>query len=213
MKSIIFDLDGVLVFTDKLHYQAWKQVANDLGVYFDEKINNRLRGVSRKESLEIILEKYEGTLSEDDKNIILDKKNTIYTNLLKNMRPEDVFDEVRVTLQKLHDSGYKLAVGSSSKNAVLILKQVDLYRYFDAISDGTNITNSKPNPEVFIKAAKFLEVEPNDCIVVEDAYVGIDAAKSAEMIGIGIGDASHYDKADFGIESFKQIEDVLNKIS
>lgn len=212
MKGIIFDLDGVLVFTDKLHYQAWKQVAKDLGVYFDEKINNRLRGVSRKESLEIILENYNGNLSDDDKNKLLEKKNSIYINLLRNMVPEDVCDEVRETLQKLHDSGYKLAVGSSSKNAVLILKQVDLYRYFDAISDGTNITKSKPNPEVFIKAAEFLEVEPCDCIVVEDAYVGIDAAISAGMLGIGIGDASHYEKADFRIKSFIQIEELLNDI-
>ena len=133
--SFIFDLDGVLVFTDKYHYAAWKEMADDLGVYFDEKINNRLRGVSRMESLEIILERYEGpALSKEEKEALAKKKNDIYRELLKKMSPKDVSEDVRYTLKELKKRGMHLAIGSSSKNAKLILDKVGLMDSFDAIS-------------------------------------------------------------------------------
>ena len=160
IKALIFDLDGVLVFTDHLHYLAWKEMADEIGVYFDERINERLRGVSRMASLDIILENYHGkTLGQKEKEKLAEKKNEIYKKLLETMRPEDVAKEVRDTLQILREKGYLLAIGSSSKNAKFILKKVGLQGAFDAISDGTNITRSKPDPEVFVKAAEFLEVE------------------------------------------------------
>ena len=209
MRAFIFDLDGVLVFTDKYHYLAWKQVADELGIYFDEIINNRLRGVSRMESLEIILERYEGSpLSRSDKEKVAEKKNEIYRKSLAEMTPNDVTEETRNTLIELKNRGYKLAIGSSSKNAKFILERVGLTQYFDAISDGTNITKSKPDPEVFLKAAKFLGEEASECVVVEDAYSGIDAAKSAGMEAIGIGDAYSYDRADYRISFFSELLEI-----
>jgi len=208
MKAFIFDLDGVIVFTDMYHYQAWKQMADAKGIYFDEEINNRLRGVSRMESLEIILERYEGpALSEEEKIHMAESKNDIYKELLKQMSPSDVTDEVRETLAELHNRGYKLAIGSSSKNAPFILEKVDLMDAFEAISDGNNIVNSKPDPEVFIKAAEFINVEPEACIVVEDAYAGIEAAKAAGMYAAAIGDATTDERADFVLNRFG---DLLN---
>lgn len=205
MKAFIFDLDGVLVFTDKYHYQAWKKMADNLGVYFDETINNRLRGVSRMESLEIVLEKYDGKLTDEEKLVLATQKNEDYRKLLEKMTPQDVSNEVRETLNELRQRGYKLAIGSSSKNARFILERVQLLDMFDAISDGNNITNSKPDPEVFLKAAEYLEEKPEECIVVEDAYAGVDAAKAGGMTAAAIGDAASYEKADYILQSFKDL--------
>jgi beta-phosphoglucomutase len=208
-KGFIFDLDGVIVFTDKFHYQAWKKMADGMGIYFDETINNRLRGVSRADSLEIILERYEGEpLSDEKKANLMEEKNNTYRELLATMTPADVSDQVRDTLKKLREAGCKLAIGSSSKNAKFILERVNLTDAFDAISDGTNITHSKPHPEVFEKAGEFLGLAPKDCVVVEDAYAGIDAAKAANMAAVGIGDASGYDKADYKIKEFRELLDI-----
>lgn len=205
MKAFIFDLDGVIVFTDKFHYQAWKKMADGMGIYFDEIINNRLRGVSRAESLEIILEKCDQKLTDEKKAELMEEKNNTYRELLKTMTPADVTDTVRDTLNRLREAGYKLAIGSSSKNAKFILERVGLTDAFDAISDGTNITHSKPDPEVFVKAGEFLGVEAAECVVVEDAYAGIDAAKAAGMKAIGIGDASGYERADYQIQTFEEL--------
>lgn len=210
MKSFIFDLDGVIVFTDNLHYKAWKQMADDMNIYFDEEINNRLRGVSRADSLEIILEKYNGVpLSQEKKNELMEKKNNTYRKLLETMTPDDVTDEVRNTLAELRKRGCKLAIGSSSKNARFILERVKLTDAFDEISDGNNITKSKPDPEVFVKAGEYLKDVLENCIVVEDAYAGIDAAKAAGMTAVGIGDASAYEKADYKIKSFHEILNII----
>lgn len=210
VKGLIFDLDGVIVFTDKFHYQAWKKMADQMGIYFDEEINNRLRGVSRMESLEIILERYEGTpLSAEDKQSMAEEKNNTYRELLKTMTPADVTGEVRDTLRELKQKGYKLAIGSSSKNARFILEKVELLEAFDAISDGNNITNSKPDPEVFIKASEYIGEKPEECIVVEDAYAGIDAAKAGGMLAAAIGDASSYDKADFVLNTFSDLLNIV----
>lgn len=209
LKAVIFDLDGVIVFTDKFHYQAWKKMADEIGVYFDEEINNRLRGVGRMESLDIILERYEGEpLSEEYKKILAAKKNDMYRELLYGMGPDDVTAEVRETLAELRNRGYKLSIGSSSKNAKLILRQVCLMDAFDAISDGTNISKSKPDPEVFIKAAEYLDVPCDNCLVVEDANAGIDAAKTGHMYAAGIGDAMNYSLTDYPLTSFKDLLDI-----
>jgi beta-phosphoglucomutase len=206
IKGFIFDLDGVIVFTDQYHYLAWKEMADELGVYFDEEINNRLRGVSRMDSLEIILENYHGKpLTPEEKAALATKKNEAYRKLLSTMTREDVSPEVRQTLQKLHEKGYKIALGSSSKNAKYILEKVELLDAFDAISDGTNITYSKPHPEVFLKAADYIDLDPRDCAVVEDATSGIDAAKAGSMVAVAIGDATSYDKADYCIERFDEL--------
>lgn len=204
-KAVIFDLDGVICFTDKYHYQAWKSVADELGIYFDETINNRLRGVSRMESFEIILEKYEGNMSEEDKIIWTDKKNDIYKRLLVNMSSNDLSDEVRDTLNVLRAKGLKLAIGSSSKNTKFILERLGLGDFFDAISDGTNITNSKPDPEVFIKASQFVEIAAEDCLVVEDAKAGLEAAIAGGMDCAALGDAVESGLGTYNMASFADL--------
>jgi beta-phosphoglucomutase len=202
-KAIIFDLDGVICHTDHYHYLAWKQLADKIGVYFDETINNRLRGVSRMESLEIILERLEDkTLLPDEKERLAEEKNTMYKELLLKMTTKDLSEEVKDTLSILRKKGLKLAIGSSSKNARLILTQIGLGDFFDAISDGNNITRSKPHPEVFVKAAEYLGIESCDCLVVEDAKAGIEAAEAAGMDSAAIGDACGYPLATYDLPTF-----------
>ncbi|MDF2943296.1 MAG: beta-phosphoglucomutase [Herbinix sp.] len=205
-KAIIFDLDGVICHTDHYHYLAWKQLADKLGVYFDETINNRLRGVSRMESLEIILERLDGrVLTKEEKVELAEEKNERYKELLKKMSPQDLSQEVKDTLDFLRTQGLKLAIGSSSKNARLILSQIGLENFFDAISDGNNITMSKPHPEVFLKAAEYLGIEPKDCMVVEDAKAGIEAATVVGMDSGAIGDACGYQLATYDLPKFSSI--------
>ena len=184
-------------------------MADEKGIYFDQEINNRLRGVSRMDSLEIILERYEGPLlSDEDKQKMAVEKNDIYKKLLEQMTPADVSDEVKETLDELHRRGYLLSIGSSSRNAKYILERTGIIDKFDAISDGTNIKKSKPDPEVFLKATEFLGLKPEECGVVEDAYAGIDAAVSGHMTAIAIGDAAGYDKADYKLSTFKDLLDI-----
>lgn len=209
IKGIIFDLDGVLVFTDRYHYEAWKQIADELGVPFDERVNDRLRGVSRMDSLEIILETYDGVLTQYEKEQLAARKNDSYRALLAQMTPQDVSDEVRNTLEELRARGYRLAIGSSSKNARFILEQTQLLDAFDAISDGTNITRSKPDPEVFVKAAGFLSLDPVQCLVIEDADAGIMAAKAGGMYAAGIGGAAEHPAADVSLHTFSELLRVL----
>ena len=206
MKAIIFDLDGVLCFTDKYHYQAWKALADELDIYFDEKINDRLRGVSRMASLEIILEKSDKQYTQEEKIQFTEKKNALYRQLLQNMRPEDVTEEVRQTLQELKRKGYRMAIGSSSKNTQFIIRQIDIASYFDAVADGNDITYSKPDPEVFLKAAAKLGIPPEECVVVEDADAGIKAAKAGNMLAFAIGgDAQYSDIKDVNLKDFADL--------
>ena len=207
-KAIIFDLDGVICFTDKFHYQAWKALADRLGIYFDEKINNRLRGVSRMASLDIILERATEEYTQEQKEAFAEEKNNTYRELLKIMSPADLTDEVRDTLNELRRRGYKLSIGSSSKNTKFILKQIGLDGFFDAIADGTDITRSKPDPEVFLKSAAKLGVTSDDCAVVEDAKAGIEAAKAGGMTALALfGDAKGCGLEDYDLKSFS---DLLN---
>ena len=210
IKAVIFDLDGVICSTDKYHYQAWKQLADELGVFFNKEINNRLKGVSRTESLDILLEKSEKKYSLEEKQELAKKKNDIYRNLLKNMDVNSVSSDVLKTLYILKRKGIKVAIGSSSKNTMYILERTGLDNCFDAIADGTQITKSKPDPEVFLLAAKKLNLEPNDCVVVEDAKTGIDAANAGRFVSIGINDAADYCETKYRI---KKVSDILNIIN
>lgn len=187
-KAIIFDLDGVICRTDQYHYLAWKQIADELGIPFDEKVNERLRGVSRMASFDIILERYDGVMDEEEKVRWTDKKNEIYKSMLTRMSHDDLLDGVADTLDELRGMGLKLAIGSSSRNTKFILGQLGLADFFDAVSDGTNITRSKPDPEVFLKAAEFLGMAPKDCLVVEDAEAGLQAATTGGMDSAAFGD-------------------------
>lgn len=207
-QAIIFDLDGVLCHTDHYHYLAWKKLADMLGVYFDESINDRLRGVSRMESLEIVLERCDRTVSPQEKQAYADKKNAFYRELLAQMSPRDLSAEVKQTLDALRARGIKLGVGSSSKNAGFILHQIGLEGYFDAVCDGNCISRSKPDPEVFVKAAAMLHTPPEHCLVVEDAQAGVQAAVAGGMDCAGIGDAKHCAQAAFGLETFADLLQV-----
>lgn len=204
-KGIIFDLDGVICHTDKYHYQAWKKLADKLGIYFDQEINNRLRGVSRMESFDIILEKYHGQMSQEDKVRYAAEKNDLYRELLINMTTDDLDPQVKETLDTLRSRGLLLAIGSSSKNAGFILERLGLDGYFDAVSDGNNISRSKPDPEVFLKAAEYLDLQPQDCLVVEDAQSGLEAAIAGNMDCAAIGDAVKCNKANYNLETFSDL--------
>lgn len=208
MKGFIFDLDGVIVSTDGLHYLAWKQMADKEGIYFDEKINNRLRGVSRMASLEIILEQAKREYSDEEKQILATQKNEIYKELLKSLTPDDRLPGVTEMLNELRARGYKLAIGSSSKNTPAILKYIGLEGFFDAVSDGNNITRSKPDPEVFIKGALFLGLQPSECYIVEDAKAGVDAGKAGGFATIALGDAYGCENADYSIKHFYEILNI-----
>ena len=209
-KAVIFDLDGVICFTDKYHYQAWKALADRLGIYFDEKINDRLRGVSRMASLEIILERSDKTYTEAEKEALATEKNDTYRELLKNMSPADLSDEVKNTLEELRRRGYKLGIGSSSKNTKTILGRIGLGDFFDAIADGTDITRSKPDPEVFLISARKLGMEPADCAVVEDAKAGIEAAKAGGMTALALfGDAKGCGLEDYDLAGFGDLLNIL----
>lgn len=209
IKAIIFDLDGVLVHTDHYHYKAWKEVADKNQLNFGEQMNHLLRGVSREESLNIILSKNNAHFSLDQKRVIIEEKNNIYKKLILQMKEEDVDSKVKETLLELKKVGFQLAIGSSSKNTKTILKQTNLISLFDAICDGTMIKKSKPDPEVFLKAAKLLHKEPFYCIVVEDAIAGIQAGKGAGMLTIAVGDASQNKVGDFNITDFTEIKTIL----
>lgn len=203
IRNLIFDLDGVICFTDRFHYQAWKALADRLGIYFDEEINQRLRGVSRMDSLNIILERSSRSWSENEKQAFATEKNAMYRDLLETMQPEDLAEEVSMTLQELRRRGYKLAIGSSSKNTKFILQRLGLGHFFDAVADGTDITRSKPDPEVFLCAAGKLGVAPESCAVVEDARAGILAAKVGGMTAWALhGDAEGCGMEDADLGTF-----------
>jgi beta-phosphoglucomutase len=207
--AIILDLDGVICHTDQFHYEAWKTIAKKLGIPFDQEMNNRLRGVSRMESFTIILENYDGVMSEEEKVKYAEEKNNIYKKLLETMSRADLSDEVKDTLVELRNIGIKLSIGSSSKNAKFILNQIGLEDFFDSISDGNNITNSKPDPEVFLKAAEYLNLPAEKCLVVEDAVAGLEAAKAAGMDSCAVGEAVKSGKATYNLESFNDLIKVV----
>lgn len=209
IKGVIFDLDGVIVHTDKYHYLAWKALADEIGIYFDEVINNRLRGVSRMDSLDIVLERSDKAYSDEEKRALAEKKNSLYVELLSNMSEKDVSDDVMNTLLSLKSRGYKIAIGSSSKNAKRILERVGLLDMFDAIADGNDIQRSKPAPDVFLVAAKKLSLSSDESVIVEDAVAGVQAGRAANMITFGLGDASENKAADHNLNILSDILEYL----
>ena len=206
ISAVIFDLDGVIVSTDEYHYQAWKRISDQENIYFDRKINERLRGVSRMESLDIILSHSDKNYSDTEKQSLAQRKNTIYCELLNNLSPIDILPGVIYLLLALKARDIKIAIGSSSKNTPFILEQIGLTSNFDAIADGNSIKNSKPDPEVFLLAAELLGVQPEECAVMEDAQAGIDAAKAAGMKAIGIGSAATCLNADIKLLDLTNVD-------
>ena len=206
VKGIVFDLDGVVLSTDHFHYLAWKSLADELNIPFTEQDNEKLRGVSRMASFEIILaNKPELKLTDEEKEKYATQKNDLYRTYLQKMTPADVSEEVRNTLKTLRERGYKLAVGSSSKNAGFILERTEMRDYFDAVSDGNNITNSKPDPEVFLKAAEMIHLDPSVCLVVEDAKAGVEAAVAGGFDCAAMGDAKDDPRAAWHLGGFADL--------
>ena len=209
-RGIIFDLDGVIVSTDEQHYLGWQALADRLGIPFSREVNSRFRGVSRMACMNILEELGGKHYTDSEKTAYADWKNEYYRELLAQMSPADLSQEVRSTLDALRARGLKLAVGSSSKNAKFILQRIGLSDYFDAVSDGTNISRSKPDPEVFLKAAEYLRLTPSDCLVVEDAVSGVEAAHAGGMKAATVGDAAGRGCGDFILSRFA---DLLKYIS
>ena len=205
LRGIIFDLDGVIVSTDEQHYLGWKALADRLGIPFTREVNSRFRGVSRMACMNILEELGGKHYTDSEKITYADWKNEYYRELLTQMSPADLSQEVRSTLDALRARGLKLAVGSSSKNAKFILQRIGLSDYFDAVSDGTNISRSKPDPEVFLKAAESLGLTPSDCLVVEDAVSGVEAAHAGGMKAATVGDAAGRGCGDFILSRFADL--------
>ena len=209
IRAIIFDLDGVLCSTDRYHYLAWKALADRLGIPFDEQKNKLLRGVSRMESLEIILGDRSSHFSEQEKWELAEEKNRIYREYLQTMRPSDLSEDTRYALQTLRKRGYLLAIGSSSKNTRQILAQLGLEHFFDAVADGTQITRSKPDPEVFFLAASLLGISPEQAIVIEDAESGVQAAETGHFRVIGIRSRENDPNSDITIKKLSDLTEIL----
>lgn len=207
-KSVIFDLDGVICSTDEYHYTAWKKISDENNLNFDEEINNQLRGVSRMESLEIILKLNNAKFTDDEKNNLATMKNSYYVELLDNMSTKDLSNDVKKTLETLKENDIKIAIGSSSKNAKLILNKLGIIDLFDVIVDGNDIVESKPNPEVFLKASDKLGFKPTCCLVVEDAIAGVDAGIAGGFDVAGIGDAKNDTRVKYKLDA---LSDLLNE--
>ena len=205
MKAILFDLDGVIVSTDEQHYVAWKALADRLGIPFSREINNRFRGVSRMACMDILEQIGGKHYTRGEKEAYAAWKNDFYRNLLGQMSPKDLKPEVKSTLDRLRARGMRMAIGSSSKNAKFILERIGLADFFDAVSDGTNILRSKPAPEVFLNAAEYLGLEPAQCLVVEDAVSGVDAAHAAGMKAAAVGDAAAKCYGDYNLAHFSEL--------
>lgn len=207
-QAYLFDLDGVIVDTARFHYLAWKRLANQLGFEFTEKQNEALKGISRMDSLEIVLKAGQLTLSPEEKLKYASGKNAYYLELCSRMTPADVLPGVLDFINKARNKGIKIGLGSASKNARTILDSIDMTRHFDTIVDGNRVKNSKPDPEVFLLGAQDLGIAPAGCVVFEDAAAGIEAAKRAGMKSVGIGDPAILGAADLVIPGFAGLKSV-----
>lgn len=212
IKACLFDLDGVLVDTAGYHYKAWKKLANQLGFDFTEAQNEDLKGISRMESLDKILSWGKVEKSPEEKTELATLKNGWYVDMINRMTPAEVLPGVEDFLTALTEGGYKLALGSASKNSGIILENTNLSHFFDEVVDGNMVRRSKPDPEVFLKGAQLLGFEPVQCVVFEDAVAGIQAAINAGMKSIGIGDQSILTKATLVVSGVDKltVEDLEN---
>jgi len=204
-KGFIFDLDGVIVDTAKYHFLAWKKLASSIGIDFSEEQNEQLKGVSRVRSLEKILEWGNKTLSDEEFTNLMAIKNENYLSYIDNMDASEILPDVSTVLDFLIENKQGIALGSASKNATPILKKVHLLDKFEAIVDGNDVSKAKPDPEVFLIGAKLLKINPEDCIVFEDSVAGVQAANTANMISIGIGEKSVLHEADYIFKDFTEM--------
>lgn len=203
--AFLFDLDGVLVDTAVFHFQAWRRLTRELGFDIDEEFNETLKGISRMDSLDRILNHGGVTLTPEEKTAYATRKNDWYLELVNQMTPADVLPGVEDFLKAAKSRNIKIALGSASKNAPVILEKTGILPYFDAVIDGNHVSRSKPDPEVFLKGAQALGVSNAECVVFEDAYAGIQAAKAADMYAVGIGTTEVLSNADIVVPGFEEI--------
>jgi beta-phosphoglucomutase len=213
IKGCIFDLDGVIVDTAKYHYLAWKRLADQLGFFFSEKDNERLKGVSRMASLEILLEVGGLAFDKDAKLALATEKNQWYVEYITAMKEDEILPGAKEFIESARAAGLKVALGSASKNALTILNRLKLTTYFDSIIDGNKVSKAKPDPEVFLLAAQELGIHPANCVVFEDAKAGVEAAKRAGMKCVGIGTSPELSDADIMIPGFENIDLDILKIN
>ncbi|WP_420149394.1 beta-phosphoglucomutase [Spirosoma sp.] len=214
IKAFLFDLDGVIVDTAIYHYQAWRRLANELGFDISEEFNERLKGVSRMESLDLILESGGLILPDEEKEALAAKKNQWYLDLVSRMTSDDILPGVANFFAQVREAGLLTALGSVSKNASLILERIGMTNAFDAVIDGTKISRGKPDPEVFTKGAAELGVRPAECVVFEDAVAGVEAGKRGGMFVVGLGSPDVLTQADLVAPSLETItvEEILAKV-
>ena len=210
IKACIFDLDGVIVDTAVYHYKAWKRLANELGFEFTEHDNEQLKGVSRMRSLEIVLQCGGITKTEEEQKLLAAQKNAWYMEMVNQMTPAEILPGAREFVESCRSAGIKTALGSASKNSMTILNKLDIANLFDVIIDGNKVSKVKPDPEVFLKGAEELGIEPQYCIVFEDAIAGIEAAKAAGMKAVGIGDPVLLHEADMVLKGLNEM--TLDKL-
>jgi beta-phosphoglucomutase len=214
IKAFLFDLDGVIVDTAVFHYKAWKRLTNQLGFDIDEEFNETLKGISRMDSLDAILKHGGVSISQEEKEKYAKIKNDWYLELVNQMTVNDILPGVENFLKDSRELGIKIALGSASKNASLILEKTGILGLFDAIIDGNHVSKSKPDPEVFLKGAEALDVEYDACVVFEDAYAGVQAAKAAGMVAVGIGSVEFLNNADFVVKGLFEMSpsEIITKI-
>lgn len=204
IKGFIFDLDGVITDTAELHFLAWKALADEMGWNFDREVNEKLRGVSRLDSIGIIMDHNSVSLPEEEVLTLATKKNDIYVASLDQISPDDYLPGARELLTHLRQEGFKVALGSASKNSTKVLAQLDATKYFDVIGDGNSVSKSKPAPDIFLFGAEKLELKPEECVVYEDAESGVDAAKAGGFHAVGIGPKERVGHADVRFDDMKQ---------
>ncbi|MDH6671430.1 beta-phosphoglucomutase [Paenibacillus sp. LBL] len=207
LKAVIFDLDGIITDTAEYHYQAWKATATELGIPFTREFNENLKGVSRMDSLMLLLSQAETPVNYSEGELVqlADRKNKLYVELIETITPADLLPGVTEFVADIRAAGLKTAIASASKNAIAVLTRLGVMDQFDVIVDVTKLTNNKPDPEIFLTAAAQLGVEPADCIGVEDAASGVDAIKGAGMFAVAIGNAAHFPHADIVLDSTSQL--------
>lgn len=211
IKGCLFDLDGVIVDTAKYHYLAWKRLAEELGFEFKKEDNERLKGVSRMASLDILLSVGNLSFTEEAKLIMAEKKNNWYVEYISKIDKSEILPGVEEFIRLIKQNGFKVGIGSASKNTMMILKNIEMIKYFDTIIDGTKVLKAKPDPEVFLMGARELKLKNEECVVFEDAEAGIEAATRAGMYSIGIGSPEILNEANKVIPGFRNVTlNILN---
>ena len=206
IEAVIFDLDGVIVATDELHFYSWQKLADEEGIDFNDAIYENMRGKSRSEGLNALLKRSEHFYSDQEKLMLANRKNSYFLQYLSSLSFKDVLPGVIELLDKLKLAGINLAIGSSSKNALITLEKIGLLNYFDVIVDGTDVLEGKPNPQIFQIVSDKLRVPPHKCLVIEDSLAGVEAAVALGMPVVGLGNAAKYEVVSLPVESLTNIK-------